>query len=137
MNIMDEHTTRSRNAVKGRLAKLLAVALLSAAAGVLLFELVSNVAGARADDSVRAGRNVFAVAGKITSDTNGIYLVDLENATICVYQYVPGSRRLRLVAARTFAYDCQLDAYSTEPAPAEIKKLVQEQRRLTGSGAGK
>ena len=37
---------------------------------------------------------------------------------------------LRLLAARTYAFDRKLDQYNTEPDPLEIKKLRDDARRL-------
>jgi len=60
-----------------------------------------------------------------------LYLVDLKRGTICVYQYLPASRRLRLMAARLFVYDQQLEDFNNEsPTPREVKKLVEQQRSL-------
>ena len=56
--------------------------------------------------------------------------MDLEYGTICVYEWVPQTRKLRLMAARTYLFDRQLDEYNTELSPKEIKKLVAQQQRL-------
>ena len=76
---------------------------------------------------------LFAVAGQLAKDTYGLYLLDQGNGTICVYQFCADQRKvpkLRLVAARTFIYDRQLDSYNTEPPPKDVAKLVAEARRL-------
>ncbi|MHC4562773.1 MAG: hypothetical protein ACYS8X_08395 [Planctomycetota bacterium] len=77
------------------------------------------------------GQTMLAVPGQITHDTYGLYLVDLEKQTICVYQYAKTSKKLRLLAARTYAFDTQLDDYNTEPSPRQVRELVQSHRRLT------
>ncbi len=74
--------------------------------------------------------SVFVVAGQISRETYGVYLVDYDNSTICVYQYFPIIRKLRLMAARTYAFDVQLDEYNTDPPPREIKEMVEEHKRL-------
>lgn len=108
----------------------LTVALLSVIAACLLIGV--GFATSRAEGQVTSGRgaNVFAVAGQVTPGTYGLYLVDLEKNTICVYQYVTAERRLRLVAARTTVFDRQLDEYNTQPPPREIRALVEQHRRL-------
>ena len=113
------------------LAQWLIVALLGAIALLLAGGLASSPAPAYAQTGAGgAAGGVFAVAGQITRDTYGLYLVDLRNDTICLYEYLGGERRLlRLMAARTFTFDRQLDAYNTEPPPADIQKLVQNARR--------
>jgi hypothetical protein len=34
------------------------------------------------------------------------------------------------MASRTYLFDVRLDEYNTEPPPSEIKKLVEQQKRL-------
>ncbi len=105
------------------------VVLLSMIVGALGAELLfSPPASARTGSAGRSG--VFAIAGQITGDSYGLYLVDVENGTICLYEYVAGKRRLWLRAARTFLADVRLDAYNTLPEPKEVLKMVSEARRL-------
>jgi len=121
--------------------KWLVVVLLAVIAVCLLIEVgfatsaAKGQVGSASRISSAAKGGVFAIAGQVTPDTYGLYLVDYENATICVYQYLPGNRQLRLMAARTYAYDRQLDVYNTQPSPREIKQLVEQHRRL-GENAG-
>lgn len=116
-------------------AQWLIVALLAAAAAMLGAEAIFSPTSAAAQTgwagTTQPAGGVFAIAGQITRDTYGLYLVDLRNDTICLYEYVAGRPgRLWLRAARTFVYDRQLDAYNTEPAPAEIAEMVSKARRL-------
>ena len=120
----------------GRRGRWLLVAVL----GVLVAGLLVELGRAAAQDDISpapsAGpvadeSSVVAVAGQVTRDGYGLYLLDLRNQTITVYQYVPNSRVLRLLAARTFAFDVQLDEFNTEPSPREIRDLVESTRRLT------
>jgi hypothetical protein len=90
-----------------------------------------NVVGGPASSAGAGG--VFAIAGQITRDNYGLYLVDLENATICVYQYFATERSFRLVAARTFRYDRMLDAYNTQPDPREVARMVGDAVRLNNT----
>ncbi len=112
-------------------AKWLVVVLLGIIAACLLVEAGMGLAPAQAQiaGTGKAG-NVFAVAGQVERDTYGLYLVDLENSTICVYQYLPSVRKLRLMAARTTQYDRRMEDYNTEPPPREMKKLVEQARTL-------
>lgn len=76
---------------------------------------------------------IFVAAGQISRETYGVYLVDYENKTICVYQFTPGKgRSLRLMAVRSYKYDVMLDAYNTpdDMSPAAVRKMVTEQKRL-------
>jgi hypothetical protein len=80
--------------------------------------------------SAARGRGVLAVAGQITADTYGLYLVDLDSRKICAYQWRPSTRKLRLLAVRNYTFDLKLDEYNTEKLPREIKKLVAESKPL-------
>jgi len=104
---------------------------LAAAAGGLAARLIGSPSPAGAQSAADAlPGGIVAVAGQITKDTYGLYLVDLRRGTVCMYQYLSRSRTFRLVAARTFVYDLQLDSYNTEPLPKEIQKMVADARRL-------
>ena len=111
-------------------ARWVVVAILGILAGGLLVE-ASRAVGEGGDDALSPAPSVVAVTGQITRDSYGIYLVDTNNQTICIYQYVPSQRLLRLLAARTFAFDSQLDDFNTEPSPREIRELVRSHPRLT------
>ena len=131
---MAEEPMHVRPGKSASAARWLIVVLLSVFATCLVMELRVGGSSARADEAGSGGQGgVFAVAGKVTPETYGVYLVDLKHGTICLYQYLPGSRRLRLMAARTFMFDCQLEEYNTEPEPREIKKLVEAHRSLSGA----
>jgi len=100
--------------------------LFAAALAMVAAWLVVDVgfAVARATTDPAVGGKVLAVAGRLTSDTNGLFLVDLDNETILVYQYSSDKNRLRFSAARTFAYDRRLEDYSTSPSPEQIRGMV-------------
>ena len=117
---------RSKNA-----ARWLMVILLTVIVVMLGSELFSSSSGADAKTGWAGGEEgkVFAIAGQITKDTYGLYLVDMKNSTICVYR-LTNTGQLKLAAARTFIYDCQLDSYNTEPKPKDVAKLVAKQVRL-------
>ena len=109
------------------------VGLLAVIALCLLAEAFSTDASAQraplAADSA-GDEQLLVVAGQVTRDSYGLYLVDQKNRTICVYQWMATSRKLRLLATRTYAFDIRLDQYNTEPDPLEIKKLGEQARRL-------
>jgi hypothetical protein len=111
-------------------ARWVVVVILAILAGGLLVE-ASRAVGDGGGQAFSAAPSVVAVTGQITRDSYGIYLVDTNNQTICIYQYVASQRMLRLLAARTFAFDSQLDDYNTEPSPREIRELVRSHPRLT------
>jgi len=127
---MSEPAMPTSRAGASSAARWVVVIVLAALAGALGGELLLSASPAAADTASGGAGKVFAVAGQITGDTYGLYLVDLENGTICLYEYVGRERRLWLRAARTFRADLKLDAYNTQPSPEEVSKMVSEARRL-------
>jgi hypothetical protein len=118
-------------------ARWLIVILLTVIATCLLIEVGLTTSSARAEPADTGGTpTTFAVAGKVTPETYGLYLVNLKQGTICVYQYLPASHKLRLMAARTFVFDRELEDFNNEkPTPREVKKLIEEQRSLQDTKA--
>lgn len=110
----------------------LVVGLLALAAAGLGIEAASGQSAEEpaTEVSVAQSGQIIAVAGKITPETHGLYLLDLKNGTISVYQYLSGAHKLRLMASRNYTFDVQLDEYNTEPPVKDIRKLVQEHKRV-------
>ncbi|MCP4377161.1 MAG: hypothetical protein GY794_13420 [bacterium] len=108
------------------------VVVLSVIATCLVLEMGYGASNATAQvTSVGSGDGVMVVGGQITKDSYGLYLVDTKRQSLCVYQWLPGSRKLRLLAARTFRYDVQLDEYNAgKPTPRDVKRLVEQNKRL-------
>jgi len=130
MSQVSTHTARFRASSS---AIWMVVVLLAVIAACLMIEVGASVASGRVGqrgDSAAGNSTTLAVSGQISRDSYGLYLVDLENRTICVYQWLPTLRELRLAAARTYIYDRELDAYNTQPLPKEIRNLVAGARRL-------
>jgi hypothetical protein len=111
------------------------VSLLGVIAACLVAQVItgSQPAGAQVAGPQGAGAQggVIAAPGQIGPDAYGLYLIDTSHRTIGVYQYLGGGlKELRLLAARTYNYDLQLDEYNTKPSPREIKSLVEQHKRL-------
>ncbi|MCK4275683.1 MAG: hypothetical protein KAX78_04160 [Phycisphaerae bacterium] len=110
--------------------KWLIIILLAVVAGCLLIEIGLGVSAATGQVTSAAGGDVVAVAGQLTSDSYGIYLIDTRKGTMAVYQWLPNVKKLRLLAARNLSYDLQLDEFNTEPLVRQIKQLVEQHRSL-------
>jgi hypothetical protein len=108
------------------------VALLAVIAAVLIIVACQANSPAYAQPIGAGGepQGVFAVAGQISRDAYGLYLVDPQQSTVVVYEYNPGTRRLRLAASRTFLFDRQLESYNTDPLPSEVADMVRQARRI-------
>ncbi|KKK73102.1 hypothetical protein LCGC14_2897200 [marine sediment metagenome] len=114
-----------------KLCKWLVGCVLVLVASGLAVELLRTTTAEAQVTSASQSNRMLAVAGQITPDTYGLYIVDLENSIITVYGLMPGKpRKFKLMAARNFAYDIQLDEYNTEPSPNEIKRLVLQGRSI-------
>jgi hypothetical protein len=78
--------------------------------------------------AIAGGAGFFVVPAQFSTTTWGCYLMDVDQQNLCAYQYVPGERQLRLVAARNFRYDRRLGNFNTGgPTPAEVKDLVEKE----------
>ena len=114
-----------------------AVICLAAVAAALMALAARPISTASAQSTQAGGQpaGLFAVAGRITSDTYGLYLVDAQRGSVVVYEYLPARQpaqsRLVLRAARTVVYDLQLESYNTEPSPMEIAELVRQARSIS------
>lgn len=108
------------------------VGLLGVIAAALLLEVGIGASSVHAQVGAGGKDSVFVVAGQVTPETYGLYLVDTTHQRICVYQWLQGTRKLRLMAVRNYTFDLRLDEYNTEKLPREIKKLVEQGRPLDG-----
>jgi hypothetical protein len=115
------------------------VVALSALAGAVLAGAVLTGPPAQAQAAAAGGGHggVFALAGQLSRDNYGIFLVDSNSNTMAIYEWVSDKvqgRKLHLVAARNFAFDLQLDDYNnSEPLPREVKALVEQNRKLSAT----
>jgi len=109
----------------------LAVAMLAVVAAALLAAVLttSPTAVAQAPGAAE-DEGMLAVAGQISGETYGLYLIDRRSGVITMYEWQPTTRKLRLLAARNITFDLQLDEYNTEPSPSEIQSLVRLGQRL-------
>ena len=74
---------------------------------------------------LRGGRGCL----QFSINTWGCYLLDVDRDTLCAYEFFPGDKELRLIAARNYMYDRQLQDFNTVPSPLEVQRLVDEEKR--------
>jgi hypothetical protein len=78
---------------------------------------------------IAGGAGLFMMPAQFAVNIWGVYLMDVDQQTLCAYQYLPGEKQLRLVAARNFTYDRKLHNYNTEkPTPAEVRDLIEKEQ---------
>lgn len=77
-------------------------------------------------------RGIFMMPAQLGPQSYGLYLMDVDAGTICVYRTNPENSRLRLMAARSFKNDSFLEDYNNEPpVPRDVQKWVATQRQRT------
>jgi hypothetical protein len=77
---------------------------------------------------IAGGAGLFVMPAQFSERTWGCYVMDVDSQTLCAYQFVPGEKYLRFIAARNFKFDRQLRNFNTEPSPLEVKDLVEKEQ---------
>jgi len=77
---------------------------------------------------IAGGSGLFVMPAQFSGTTWGCYVMDTDSQTLCAYQFVPGEKYLRFIAARNFKFDRQLRNFNTEPSPLEVKELVEKEQ---------
>ena len=109
------------------LLAVIALSLLSRSDSRLLPELPA--AYGQNQPAFAGGAGLFIVPGQFATNAYGCYLMDVDAQTICAYQWFPGEKKMRLVAARSFQHDRHLAEFNTDnPAPPEVKAMLDKQR---------
>ncbi len=78
-------------------------------------------------------RDVIVAPGQLAPNQWGCYVLDTRANTLCIYQYSPGERMLRLQASRAITQDLQLTSFNTMPPPSEVADLIEKEKRLLSS----
>lgn len=75
-------------------------------------------------------RGIYMMPAQLGPMSFGLYLVDVDSGTICVYKALPDTNKFRLMAARSFRYDRFLEDFNNEPLhPKDVQKLVEAQQQ--------
>ncbi len=86
---------------------------------------------ASAQSPAAGARGVYAFTGPLDANRHGLFMLDIEQGTVWVYEIesVDGVRKLKLVAARSWVYDRYLrDFNCTPPTFRDVQDLVSRQR---------
>ncbi len=75
-------------------------------------------------------QDLIVMPGQLANNVWGCYVLDKRTQTLCVYQYTPGDRMLRLQAARGIEQDLELRSFNTSPDPASVADLIRKERSL-------
>ncbi len=69
-------------------------------------------------------------ARELGPQSYGLYLMDVDSGTICVYKAIPDTSRFRLMAGASFKNDRFLEDYDNEGLlPKDVQKVVANQRQ--------
>lgn len=83
------------------------------------------------DVSLAGARGIYAFTGQLDQDRYGLFMMDVDSSNIWVYEYLPATRKLKLVAARSFRNDRYLEDYcNAEPSPKQVQTMLREQSRI-------
>lgn len=115
------------------------VAVLLAFIAGMLFSRTGDSQTALAQNNAAAGsRGVYAFTGQLDQNQYGLFMMDIEQGTIWVYEMdqANGTHKLRLTAARSWVFDRYLkDFNGAEPTPEMIRDLLSKQRMPAASDA--
>ena len=79
---------------------------------------------------IGGGAGLFIVPAQFSTSTYGCYIMDVDQQTVCAYQFTPADKTLRLVAARSFRNDRKLQNFnSPSPSPEEVQQLLDQQQQ--------
>lgn len=117
--------------------------LLALIAGSLLTQRPApwGVAGPAFGQTPMAGaKGIFAFTAPLDKNKHGLFMMDADAGNIWCYEYVGATRKLRLVAARSYLYDRYLEDYmNEEPLPEQVRLMLERQRQAKqriGGGLG-
>ena len=129
---------RRRNPVA--IALYVNAAILLVILGVLLARdhsppVLTSAALAQAQPAIAGGAGVFIAPAQFSSNIWGVYLLDVDQQTICAYSVSGNPPQLRLMAARNFRYDRRLGNYNIAgPSALEVKELLEKEQAETRTG---
>lgn len=81
--------------------------------------------------SLAGGRGIYAFTGQIDGSRYGLFMLDIEQGTIWCYEIenAGGTKKLRLIAARTWLYDRYLKDFNcAQPDFRTVQELIAQQR---------
>jgi hypothetical protein len=87
------------------------------------------MAYAQHQPAIAGGAGLFVMPAQLSDRVWGCYVLDADNQTLSCYQYWPGERVLRLVAARSIEHDHRLKNFNTDPDPEFVKGMLEKEAR--------
>lgn len=78
---------------------------------------------------IAGGGGLYLMPAQLSSNTWGVYVMDVDRQSLLVYHFDPAAKRLNFIAARELSHDRQLGNYNTFPDPQEIRSIAEKQRQ--------
>lgn len=78
--------------------------------------------------NIAGGAGLYLMPAQLSSNTWGVYVMDVDRQSLMVYHFDPAAKRLNFIAARELTHDRQLGNYNTFPDPLEIKSIADKER---------
>lgn len=88
--------------------------------------MISVAQAQQVPQPIAGGGGLFLMPGQLSPSVWGCFVMDVDRQTLMVYQFSPGERMLRFMAARNFANDRRMENFNTEPSPEEIRNLADK-----------
>jgi hypothetical protein len=109
-------------------ALLLAILAVLITRGSGPMSILPRAFGAEGGQPIAGGGSLYLMPGQMSLNTFGCYIMDTDAQTLCAYQFYPGEKELRFVAARNFRHDRRLGNFNTIPDPRDVEKWVEVER---------
>ena len=110
----------------------IAAGILCIATGVLFvtgFTEERNTGTSVGQESLSSLSGVMAIPVQLGRDTYGLAMIDTQAQTLWIYEFNARGQlfdQLRLITARSFAYDRQLTEWNTAaPTPTQVRQMVE------------
>lgn len=88
--------------------------------------------GAGNPSPMLGARGIYMMPAQLGPNTYGLYLMDVDSSTICVYRAEPDNSKFRFMASRSFKFDRFMEDFNTEGLrPKDVQKLVEQQKQRT------
>jgi len=76
---------------------------------------------------IAGGGTLYLMPAQFSPNTFGAYVMDIDKQTLVAYQFYPGEKQLRFVAARRFSHDLRMTEFNTIPPVEDVKKMIEAQ----------
>lgn len=83
--------------------------------------------GAPLGQPIAGGGTLYLMPAQFSPQTYGAYVMDIDKQTLVAYQFYPGEKQLRFVAARRFSHDLRMTEFNTIPPVEDVKKMIEAQ----------